>query len=116
MVFARNRKTGLRILGRSETVPGTARIYEDAWEKGEDGSLEYDFEGETDMHWDGSSPEQDADGNEVFIDVDYNECSMDDIELYNGPCGECDGTGKVGRNRNQICVGCNGSGDEPDEN
>ena len=59
--------TGHRIIGTSDTIPATATIRHDSFIKRPDGSIDFDYSGETDVFWDGQETST-RDGKILFED------------------------------------------------
>lgn len=62
---------GLLIEGTAEWTPGTALLSDVTRQS--DGTLDYDYEGETKMFWDGQITERNRHGETIFVDSDGNE-------------------------------------------
>lgn len=86
-----NKATGLPIRGTLETVRGRAEISEDSWTRKPDGTLGYDYAGDTTIWWDEQRTVTNDDGADLFIDEQGNECTADGIVLGEdtAKCGEC---------------------------
>jgi hypothetical protein len=73
--------TGASITGTSEILRGEAYINPDSFRRGEDGTLDYDWQGSTEVDWDGQQTETDERGQVVFIDADGAYWPADKIQL-----------------------------------
>ena len=60
---------GKEIIGTEERIPGTAHIINSKIEKQDDGTFEFDYEGETKVFWDGQETRY-ACGQRIFTDED----------------------------------------------
>jgi|LakMenEpi03Aug12_release.lakeMendotaPanAssembly.Ray.scaffolds.fasta_scaffold2726702_1 hypothetical protein len=89
-MYARNKKTGARIIGTSEVVEATSLILEHSFEM-KDGNIVFECEGETKVHWDSQVTKIGEDGGLVFVDENYEDVSETDIELYDEDAESADG-------------------------
>lgn len=60
--------SGKKIIGTLEQIPGVANIY--GFAVYEDGSVDPEYAGETDVEWDNQVTETDDNGDRIFIDED----------------------------------------------
>ena len=56
LMEGRNPKTGARIVGTAAQISATSSVQFDAFTRGEDGRLEYEHTGFTEIHYDGRRP------------------------------------------------------------
>jgi hypothetical protein len=75
-----NRKTGLEIDGTLETLSGRAEILNDSYQREADGSIEFEWGGETEVFWDEQRTVTRG-GKRIFLDTEGNECTEDEIDL-----------------------------------
>lgn len=76
-----DRRTGKRIVGTSDTVLCCAWINPDSFEKNPDGSLEFDFDGETKIYYDTQEQITGPDRVRMFQDEDANDVPETEIVL-----------------------------------
>ena len=78
-MYARN-KTGSPIVGTLERIEGCAKTVGDSFKRPEDGPLEFEHEGWTDVHWDTARTQSNEHGT-VFVDETGDAISEQEIEL-----------------------------------
>ena len=79
-MYARNPKTGAAITGTLEQMDGKALTTEDSFSRDDTGKLVFDYEGETEIYWNGQET-QSRDGKTIFIDDDGEEVLETEVEL-----------------------------------
>ncbi len=72
--------TGAPIVGSSDWVPGNALIEERSWKRLPDGSVDFEWVGETVLCWDGQYTNE-RDGEDLYVDEDGEEWTADEIRL-----------------------------------
>lgn len=70
--------TGKEIVGALETVPGCANIAPDSFRYEADGSIKFDYGGETRMYWEEQRAVE-TDGQPVYLDDDGEEWKEDEL-------------------------------------
>jgi hypothetical protein len=76
---------GMRIRGTLERVLGVALIQSATMKRGK---LDYEYEGETEIFWDGQETVTDEKGETVFVDVEGNEWPESELRLREVPDDE----------------------------
>lgn len=79
---AYNRLNGKSITGLVDWIPGKAGIMEDSWHLSDHGTLTFEYEGDTDLYWDGRSTETEA-GFHVYEDEEGELVDERDLVLIN---------------------------------
>lgn len=78
-LIARHKETKVRIIGTADKLLATAMIV--AWNgRNPDGSLDFDYEGESRIHWDAQEAVT-RDDKTVYVTEDWKEVPEDEIEL-----------------------------------
>ncbi len=77
---------GYDIIGTDELVPGTALIVDGTYERGKDGILDFEWDGETKMFWDGQRTVEDANGERLFVDTEGELWPESKVQLV--PCDD----------------------------
>jgi hypothetical protein len=72
--------TGALIVGSADWVPGNALIEERSWKRLPDGSLDFEWVGETVLCWDGQYTKE-RDGKDLYVDEDGEEWTADEVRL-----------------------------------
>ena len=62
--------TGVEIIGLTQTVPATAAAEPGRFTRLSDGSLDAEWTGDTDLHWNDVVAETDAAGQVLWVDAD----------------------------------------------
>ncbi len=70
---------GTRILGTLEELTARAEIA--SFTRGPDGKIEWDYEGDTEVFWDGQMTVKDKQGREIFLDANGDEWALDQLTL-----------------------------------
>lgn len=83
-MHARNPRTGAAVVRSLERLSGTAVIADDTFVRNPDGSLDYDYEGTTDVHWNGQLTVTRG-KDRVFIDDNGDEVLESELELVDDP-------------------------------
>ena len=78
---AYSRTTGRMIVGTADTVACMANLILDSFRKDEDGDIDFEFEGETEVFWDSQKTDTDDVGNRYFYDENGDLINETDIEL-----------------------------------
>src|SRR5260370_5016375 len=71
---------GALSFGSADWVPGNAFIEERSWKRLPDGSLDFEWVGETVLCWDGQYTNE-RDGKDLYVDEDGEEWTADEIRL-----------------------------------
>ena len=79
-MYARNKKTGHRIVAIVERIEGTAGLMEDGFSENADGDLDYEYDGGTKFDWDAQHPVIE-DGHKVYVDEEGNHVPENGIRL-----------------------------------
>jgi hypothetical protein len=74
-------KPDVAIKGTYELVPGCAGIHSPYI--AEDGTLSFEWEGETEMYWDGSDSQKNDKGETVYLGDDGQEYGESELEIVN---------------------------------
>ncbi len=69
---------GQQVVGTAETVPGRAEIVADSFVRQADGTAEFDWEGETEIFWDGQQTDE-RDGERIFLTHEGEECKESEL-------------------------------------
>ncbi len=77
-MYAIDKKTGKRIVGTLEIVTGRAEI--GSWSRGQNGELEFEYAGGTEIFWDEQKTVE-RDGQAVYLTEEGDEVLERDIEL-----------------------------------
>lgn len=72
---------GNLIVSSKEIIPAAAMIRVDSFRKREDGSIGFEYLGETEKFYDDQTTITNAEGKVIFIDADGDEWSEDQLEL-----------------------------------
>ena len=83
-MYAINKRTGAKIRGTYERLHGVAESVEDGWQRNDDGSLEVDHEGSTEVFWDDSITEEEE-GKLLYLDDNGETVTPDGIALVDSP-------------------------------
>jgi hypothetical protein len=70
---------GKRIIGRLEELSARAEITENSFYRDDDGNLDWDWTGHTEVFWDGQRPIKDEHGRDIFLDDEGNEWAEDQL-------------------------------------
>ena len=79
-LYAIYKNTGAQIRGTLERLHGRAEAAEDSFRRDADGSIEFDYDGETEIYWDDGITVQ-REGQTVYIDEHGTEVTQGDIVL-----------------------------------
>ncbi len=71
---------GSQIIGTLENLTGRAEIVADTFTKAEDGTLEFEWEGGTEVFWDDQRTIE-RDGEDIYLAEDGTEWKASEIEL-----------------------------------
>lgn len=77
-LIARTKDTHEIIIGTSENLLATAYVHD--FSRNEDGSIAFEYAGESKIHWDTQETLK-KDGKLLFVTASYNEVTEDEIEL-----------------------------------
>lgn len=72
---------GSPICGTLESVPGCAETVDDSFERNDDGSLDYNHAGETDVWWDDQTTLSTVTGETIFVDRNGNQWAASQLVL-----------------------------------
>jgi hypothetical protein len=73
---------GRRIIGTADALEATAYIG-DVTQK-DDGTFDFDYVGESKVHWDAQDTKVNESGQRLFVDQDYEEWPEDQLKVIEG--------------------------------
>ncbi len=72
--------SGAEIIGTADTIQATAIVQADTFTRNDNGSLSFDYTGESDVDWNSQRPHE-RDGKPLFIDENGARWTADQITL-----------------------------------